>query len=443
MSVEETLSQSSARSPRLTRSQRRAVLAASLGNVVEYYDWTVYATFVAIFSPHFFPSGDAIGSLLSALAVFAVGFVARPIGAMALGAYADRRGRKKALVVSIIITSAGALTIAVLPDYRTVGVLAPVLLVVARLAQGFSAGGEGSGSMTFLAESAPARRRGLVGSFQQVSTGVGILLASLTGTLLTSTLSSAALSAWGWRVAFVVAAFLGLIVLYLRTSVDETEAFRQRTGTAGQGEPKAAPAAKDSGVLAAFRRHPKEMAQIFFLGIPATIVNYLWLSYFPNLAHTLTGIPLKDALLANTIALVFSCAVLPFCGIFSDRFGRKANLYIFTIGFVVFSYPALQWMSNSFLAILLIQLVGVLLLAFDGAIVASTYNELFPVGTRASGSALPFALSVALFGGTAPFIVTWMFSSGYGAYIWLYPAVGALVGLLATFRLPETRDRAL
>lgn len=424
---------------RLTRDQRKAVMAASVGNAVEYYDWAIYSTFVAIFSPHFFPGGDSITSLLSSLAVFAVGFVARPIGAVVLGSYADRHGRKRALIIAITITSAGALAIGLLPDFSSIGLFAPLILVIARLAQGFAAGGEGSGAMTFLAESAPASRRGFVGSFQQVSTGVGLLLASLTGTMITTFLSTENVASWGWRLGFIIAAALGLVGLWLRRTVDETEAFKKEAAEL------AARAEKARGISAveAFRRNPKQMAQVFFLGIPATIVNYLWLTYMPTLAHTITGIPLKDALLINTMALTLSCLILPYCGKFSDKFGRKKNLYIFTIGFVIFSYPALQLLGNSFMSLLVIQFIGVILLAFDGAVIASTYNELFPVETRAAGSAIPFALSVALFGGTAPLIVTWMFSSGYGDYIWLYPAAGALIGLLAVIKLPETSKRSL
>lgn len=416
-------------------TQRRAVFAASLGNAVEFYDWAVYGTLVAVFAPQFFASGRGVTSLLSALAVFAVGFIARPVGAILLGSYADRVGRRHMLILSISITSIAALLIALIPPYSVIGVWAPLLLVVARLAQGFAAGGESAGSMTYIAESAGNGRRGFVGSFQQVSTTVGLLLASLVGTVLTITLPQEALGAWGWRVAFLLAAALGVVAFFMRRTAEETNAFRRAE--------KSVQDRKRPSAIDVFRRNPKQMLQVFGLGIPATIVNYLWLNYMPTLAHTIGGIPLDQALLSNTITLVLTCVILPVCGRFSDRFGRKINLFIFTVGFILFSYPAMLMIGLSFTTLLIAQIIGAVLLAFDGAIITSQYNELFPVETRAAGVAIPYAISVALFGGTAPYIVTWLFSVGLGGQIWIYVAVSAAIGLVTLLTLPETFRRSL
>lgn len=419
----------------LTVAQRRAVWAAAIGNAVEFYDWAVYGTFVAIFSPLFFVADDDVTSLLAGLAVFAVGFVARPVGAVVLGSYADRVGRKRTLIIAVTITSFAALVMAVLPSYESIGVLAPITLITARLAQGFAAGGEASGSMTYLAEMAPAGRRGFIGSFQQVSSAAGILAASLMGTLLTNTLPPAVLTAWGWRIAFVVAFLLGLVGFVLRRAADETDAFVRVEDRAGQQ--------KRHSAVEALQRNPKQMLQVFGLGIPATTINYLWLTYMPTLAHTMGGIPLGQAMVANTIALALTCCILPLCGAFSDRFGRKTNLYIFTLGFVACSYPAVALLGVSLPMLVVVQLIGAVLLAFDGAIIASQYNELFPTQTRAAGTAIPYALSVAMFGGTAPYVVTWLATTGRAHWIGVYVGLVALVGFLTTLTLPETSRRSL
>lgn len=419
----------------LNSAQRRAVWAAAIGNAVEFYDWAIYGTFVAIFSPLFFVADDGLTSLLAGLAVFAVGFVARPVGAVVLGSYADRVGRKRTLIIAVTITSLAALVMAVTPTYESIGVLAPITLITARLAQGFAAGGEASGSMTYLAEMAPAGRRGFIGSFQQVSTAVGILTASLMGSLLTNTLPDDALKAWGWRIAFVVAFVLGLVGFAIRRAADETEVFSRVENPARQQ--------KRHSAIEALQRNPKQMLQVFGLGIPATTINYLWLTYMPTLAHTMGDIPLSQAMVANTIALALTCAILPFCGSFSDRFGRKTNLYVFTLGFVVCSYPAMALLAVSLPMLMVVQLIGAVLLAFDGAIIASQYNELFPTETRAAGTAIPYAFSVAMFGGTAPYIVTWLATTGRAHWIWVYVGLLAVVGFLTTLTLPETSRRPL
>jgi MHS family alpha-ketoglutarate permease-like MFS transporter len=425
-----------ARPVRLSTKQRRAVIAASVGNTVEYLDWVIYSSLVSVFSQYFFPAHNEVEDLLSALAVFAVGFGARPVGAYFLGLYADRNGRRKALVLSITITSIASLAIGVVPSYSVVGVLAPVVLVVARLASGFSTGGEASASLTFMAEIAPPQRRGFIGSFQQVSTGVGILLGSLVSTVLLSVMSTSAMDQWGWRLAFAFAAVLGFFGLYLRTKVAETSVFVKADD---ENYIEAKP-----GFTDLFKtRSRKAMILVFVLTVPATITNYIWQNYMPTFAHVVTGIPLKTALLANSIALVFSCCVIPLCGYLSDRWGRKPNFYIFTIGYMIFGWPAIHFLTDSFASVLIIDMLGVLLLAFDSAIIAAAYNELFSTRIRATAVAMPYAVSIALFGGTAPYLTTWMFAHGLFQWMWLYIVLSGLVGLIATVFLPETFRRDL
>lgn len=214
-------------SHKLTPKQRKAIVAGSVGNTVEFVDWALYGIFVKIIADVFFPKAEGAVALLSTLAVFAVGFVMRPVGAAVLGAYADRHGRKKGLSLTIGLMAGAGLIIAITPGYETIGIAAPVILLLARLAQGFSAGGEFGSSSAFLVESAAPGRRAFAGSWQQVSVAGGVLIASLLGTAFTSLLSDEALRSWGWRAAFVIGALLGLVGLWLRVTVEDTESFNE------------------------------------------------------------------------------------------------------------------------------------------------------------------------------------------------------------------------
>lgn len=418
----------------LAPHQRKALVAGAVGNTVEWVDWAVYATFAPIFAAQFFAPGDRAAALLSTLAVFAVGFVMRPVGGALLGAYADRHGRKKGLTLTIGLMSGASAVIAVAPTYAQVGVLAPVILLLARLVQGFSAGGEFGSSSTFMVESAAPERRAFAGSWQQVSVGAGTLIAAGMGTVLTTVLDEPALQAWGWRVAFGVGALLGLVGLWLRVSVTETEAFTRAARRPGP---------RRNAVVVMVREHPGAALRVVGITIAGTLIYYMWVSFMPAYAHLATGIPLRDALLANTLALLVFLAVLPFGGLLSDRIGRKPIMLAFALGFVVFAWPAFHFLGDSFWGLLAIELVGMLLIVGYSANCAVVMAEQFPAEVRSTGVGLPYALAVALFGGTAPYVTTWMTTSGLGGLVWLYVAVAALVGVAVYATMPETRGRPL
>jgi MHS family alpha-ketoglutarate permease-like MFS transporter len=421
---------------RLTGKQRKAIVAGAIGNTVEWVDWAVYATLAPVFASQFFAKGDQAAALLSTLAVFAVGFVMRPIGGALLGAYADRYGRKKGLVLTIGLMAGAAFVIAVCPTYEAIGIAAPLILLLARLVQGFSAGGEFGSSSSFLVESAAARRRAFAGSWQQVSVGAGALIASLMGFVLTSTLSEAAMQSWGWRIAFGIGGLLGLVGLWLRVSVEETESFRT---AAAEGR-----TARRSPILAVFTEHPRAALRVVGITIAGTLIYYVCISYMPGYAHAATGIPLRDALLANTIAIAYFLCVLPFVALLSDRFGRKVTLLAFAAGFVVIAYPAFLLIAlGGFWPLLLVELVGVTFLAGYSANCAVVMAEQFPAEVRSTGIGLPYALAVAIFGGTAPYITTWMSANGFGGFVWLYVAVAALIGVAVYATIPETKSREL
>jgi MHS family alpha-ketoglutarate permease-like MFS transporter len=419
-------------SRRMTASQRRAVVAGSIGNTVEWVDWAVYATFSSVFAGQFFPSDNEAAALLSTLAVFAVGFLMRPVGGALLGAYSDRHGRKKGLTLTISMMAGASLLIAVCPSYGTIGLAAPVILLLARLLQGFSAGGEFGSSSAFLIESAAPGRRAFAGSWQQVSVGAGTLLAAAMGTVLTGTLSESAMQTWGWRVAFAAGGLLGLIGLWLRRSVEETDAFARLDASAR---------AKANPLRAMFVEHPRAALRVVGITVAGTLVYYVWISYMPSYAHVTTGIPLSRALLANTISLVVFLVLLPFGGLLSDKLGRKPTMLAFAGGFLVLAWPLLHGLSAHFWTLLGIELVGMILIVGYSANCAVVMAEQFPAEVRTTGIGLPYALAVALFGGTAPYITTWMSAHGHRDLVWLYVAAAALIGVLVYATMPETQHK--
>jgi MHS family alpha-ketoglutarate permease-like MFS transporter len=421
---------------RLTGSQRKAIVAGAIGNTVEWVDWAVYSTLAPIFASQFFPSSDPTAALLSTLAVFAVGFVMRPVGGALLGAYADRHGRKKGLTLTIGLMAGAAFVIAICPTYAAIGIAAPLVLLLARLVQGFSAGGEFGSSSSFLVESAAPRRRAFAGSWQQVSVGAGALIASFMGFVLTSTLSDADLHSWGWRIAFGVGGLLGLVGLWLRVSVEETASF-QRARDDGRTR-------RRNPIVGMLTEHPRAALRIVGITIAGTLTYYVWISYMPGYAKAAVGIPLSEALLANTIAIAYFLCLLPFVAVLSDRYGRKPTLLVFAIGFVVIAYPAFRLLEvGGFWPLRVVELVGVTFLAGYSANCAVVMAEQFPAEVRSTGIGLPYALAVAIFGGTAPYVTTWMSANGLRGWVWLYVAAAALIGVAVYATMPETKAREL
>ncbi|MET7640766.1 MFS transporter [Streptomyces sp. NPDC005438] len=417
---------------RMTGAQKKAIVAGTIGNTVEWVDWALYSIFVKIIADEFFPKSDGAVALLSTLAVFAVGFVMRPIGAAVLGAYADRHGRKKGMTLTVGLMAGGAFVIALTPSYETIGILSPLVLLLARLIQGFSAGGEFGSSSAFLVESAARGRRAFAGSWQQVSVAGGVLIASLLGTLTTSTLSDDALHSWGWRLAFVAGGLLGLVGLWLRVSVEDTESFHRmrETGTT-----------RTNPIKAMFVEHPGATLRVVGITVAGTLTYYIWVNYLPTYANLTTGIPLGTALLSQTLCLLIFVVALPFVGLLSDRVGRKPTMACFAGGFVVLAWPLLHLLGNSFLSVFLVQLVGILLILGYSANCAVIMAEQFPPEVRATGIALPYALAVALFGGTAPYVTTWMHDNGVSHLLWIYVSAASLISLVVYLTMPETRDK--
>jgi MHS family alpha-ketoglutarate permease-like MFS transporter len=424
---------------KLSSKGRKAIVAGSIGNAVEFVDWALYSTFSSIFAHHFFPPGDDVAALLSTLAIFAVGFVMRPVGAAVMGSYADRHGRKKGLLLTITLMAVATLVIGISPTFQQVGYLAPVILVLARLVQGFAAGGEFGSASAFLVESAAPRRRAFAGSWQQVSVAAGVLIASALGFVITTALPDDAVDSYGWRLAFVFAASLGFVGLWLRRSVEETTSF-----TTGKDRVEGSDlATRRNAFVRMIKDHPRATLRVFGITIAGTLLYYLWVNFMPTYAAVTTGIPLNLALLANVIAMVVFICLLPFGGILSDTIGRKPTMAAFAGGFLLFAWPAFTLLNGNFWTVLAIELVGIVLLVGYSANCAVIMAEQFPPEVRATGIGLPYALAVAIFGGTAPYITTWMNTSGLGGWVWAYAAAAAAVGLVVYLTMPETKGKVL
>ena len=356
----------------------RQLLAASVGNLVEWYDWLAYTFLATFIADEVFPekADDSLVPLLATFAVFAVGFFMRPVGGLLLGAVADRRGRRAALTVTILLMGGSSLLVALTPTYAVAGLLGPVVLVVARLLQGLSVGGEFAASTTFLVESARPRRRGLFSSFQYVTTTIGQLIASGLTALLVASTTDGQMHAWGWRSAFVFGALLSLVGFWIRRGAQET-----RT-TAQQNAPR-------PGLFEALRAHPRESLLICGITTGATIAYYTWTAYLPTYAQVNADFDKSDSLIVGTISLAFFALLQPLGGMLSDRIGRKPMLLFFAVGFAVLSVPLLHAITDSFVSLLLVQCAGMVLLTGYTSIAAAVNAEVFPAGSAPRASVSP------------------------------------------------------
>ncbi|KXX59927.1 MFS transporter [Rhodococcus sp. ACS1] len=419
-----------------SRKKRKALIAGSVGNTVEWIDWALYSALAPVFATQFFPPAAPGAGLLATLAVFAVGFVMRPVGGAVIGVFTDRYGRKKGLTLTIVMMAGCAFVIALCPTYEQIGVAAPIVLLLARLVQGFSAGGEFGSSSALLVESATGMRRAFAGSWQQVSAGLGVLIAAVLALVLTSALEPDVMSSWGWRAAFIAGGLLGMVGLWLRIGLDETDSFRtaQEEGRIPRNP-----------LTEVFRKHPGAALRVIGMAAAGVLIYYIWINYMPGYVSAVIGtMTLQTALVANTIALAYFLCLLPFVGIIADRIGRKPVMLTFAVGFLVFAYPAFRLLeTGGFWTLFAVEIVGVTLLAGYAGLIATVMAEQFPAEVRTTGIGFPYAIAVAVFGGTAPYTTTWLATNGLQDWVWLYVAAAALVGVIVYARMPETRDRVL
>ena len=406
------------------------IAAAVIGNALEWYDFIVFGFFAVIISRLFFPAESQYASLLFTTATFGVGFFMRPVGGILLGIYADRRGRKAALLVVIASMTAAIGLIAFAPTYAAIGIGAPLIIVVARLLQGFSAGGEFASATAFLIESAPAGRRGFYGSWQMVGQGLAVLIGAILGAVLTKTLSPEAIDGWGWRIPFLFGLVIGPVGLYIRSSLAETQAFLQ-SDQASQSRPAG------GRVLAS---HIKQILVCFGIVVSGTISFYVILVYIPTFARTQLELPLDQAFLAQAIGLACEVAFIPICGALSDRIGRKPVMIASLLLSLLVTYPLFVWVSSSpsFSSLLVMQVVLCSLFGIGNGPVSTALGEQFPTRVRSTALAIGYNVAVMLFGGFAQFFVTWLIhATGTPIAPAFYLMFGSAVGLFAVLFLTE------
>jgi MHS family proline/betaine transporter-like MFS transporter len=419
-----------------TRAPRtRQVIAAVIGNALEWYDFVVYGFLTVIISRLFFPAGSEYASLLLTMATFGVGFFMRPVGGIVIGIYADRKGRKAALQLIIGLMTLSMAMIALAPPYAAIGVAAPLLILMARLLQGFATGGEFASATSFLVESAPAHCRGFFGSLQMVGQSLAALGGAVAGALVTRTLAPEQLDAWGWRLPFLFGLLIGPVGIWIRRYLDETEDFLRSKQAAESRLPL--------GKLLAM--NTRAVLTTFGMVVSGTITYYVVLVYMPTFARTQLNMPLGDAFIAQVVGLLCLTAVIPIFGALSDRIGRKPILITALILYLVGLYPLFSWLHAS-PSLAHLTIVQAVLCSFVGMFfgpISTALAEQFPVGVRSTGLAIAYNFAVMMFGGFAQFIVTWLIrETGSPIAPAFYVMAGAVVGLVATLFLVEHRAPA-
>ncbi|HEY0293942.1 MAG TPA: MFS transporter [Bordetella sp.] len=420
---------------------RKVLISSVLGNAFEWFDFAIYGMFAVVIAKLFFPTGDATASLMLTLATFGMGFVVRPIGGVLLGLYGDRVGRKKALTLTIVLMAIGTGLIGILPTYAAIGVAAPVLIVLARMLQGLSAGGEFSSATTMLIEFAPRHRRGLYGSLQMCSQALAFSLGAAVAYLITSSLTPEHLMSWGWRLPFLVGILVGPVGWLIRSRVDESPEFASYLDQAEHNK-KARPRAPLAEV---FRDYPRAMFASIGVCVTGTVSAYVFVFFVPLFSRQQFGISLADANLATfagTLTILIFC---PLAGWLSDKVGRKAVLVPAIVGYAIVGLFCFRYLvaSPSFQSLLLLQVCVSFFMSFFWGPTPVVMTEIFPVDIRATGSAFTYNLSVLLFGGLAPFINTWLVQATGSKFAPLYYVLfSALLGVVGALLLPGRQAAA-
>lgn len=381
------------------RNQRRVIMASTIGNIMEWFDFISFGYLMGIISKHFFPATGNASALLLSTATFGVSFLARPLGAVILGAYADKRGRRSALFVVMMLMSLSTFLITFSPTYQTIGVWATVIVVVARIIQGISAGGEFGSGTAMLIEHAPKEKKGLFGSFMLMSQAVAGTMAATCGFLITQYLSPEQLDSWGWRLPFALGLLIAPIGLYIRRNVAETSEFQSAIR---EGE--------SISFMQFLRRYPKENLIGTGLSVGINIVQVFFNVYMPIYATKAFGIPAQSAFLAVALSGVARVFMTPLFGMLADRWGRRKIMVIGCAANALAIVPCLVWLhaSPSFSTLLAIELLISVLTQVVNAATPTALAELFPAAVRSRGLSVTYNVAVTLFGGTAPFVITWL-----------------------------------
>ena len=412
------------------RASRKATLVASIGNVLEWYDFGVYGFFAATIGAKFFAAGDSVAALLSAFAVFGIGFVARPLGGIVVGFNADKHGRRPAMMITIMMMALGTLMIGISPTYATVGVAAPVILVTARLLQGFSTGGEWGASAAYVVEWATPGRRGFFASAQQLTAYLGIVLGSSIAALLSGALSVSQIDDWGWRVPFILGALIGPFGLYLRRTMSETPAFEAARQIPESGQPQEWGAA----------------IRLFCLVAVTHSVTFTFMYYLPTFTQKFAGVSRVESLWSNSIAIIVFVLAVPICGMISDRVGRKPMLLTADLLFLVLSFPLMAATVSypGFVTALAVQIILNLFFAIYAGAAAVACVELFPTKTRLRWLSPAYNISGVAFGAFAPYIATWLVEkTGSPTSVVYFVLFATVISGIAILGMSETAHKPL
>ncbi|UZF48227.1 MFS transporter [Rhodococcus rhodochrous] len=418
-------------------TKMKSLRAALFGNVLEFFDWTIFALFSTYIADAVFDSDDPTAALLQTLAIFAVSFVARPVGGFVFGRIADKYGRKNSLALAMIAMGIGSLLIATIPTHATAGVVGPILLLLARIIQGLAHGGESAAAYVYVSELAPPRRRGLWSSSIFFSASVGTIAGTLLGAFMTNMVSAEAMQAWGWRIPFVVGSLLAGYALYIRIRSVETE-----IGTAlvsGERAEQTQPADADSP------RRSRRAVLVILLKLlvvvgAANVAFYTWITFAASYAISSLDMSESGAFAASLIAQLLGLGLFPVFGLLSDRVGRKPIAIFSLVGFGLFSYPFSWILSSDPLSLFAVQLVSFVFWAAIASILPSLLSESLSSTHRAVGVGVVGSLAAAIFGGTAPFLNSWLTSIDMGWVFIGYTTVVLFAGAAVVATLRETRD---
>ena len=408
----------------------KAIVGGSIGNLIEWYDWFVYSSFALYFAGVFFPKGDQTAQLLNSAAIFAVGFLMRPIGSWLLGIYADRHGRRAALVVSMLLMSAASLVAAVVPGYATIGIFAPAILLLSRIAQGISLGAEYGTVATYLSEVAGNERRGFLASFQYVTMIVGQLLAMLVLIVLQNILTDEQLVAWGWRIPFAIGAAGAVVALWIRRGLAESEAFvaLQKRG-------------RSFSSWQMMAQYPREILIVLGLTVGGTVGFYTYGTYMQKFLVNTSGFSRDTATLITALAMVVWLLAQPVFGWISDIVGRKPLLIAYGGLGALSTIPILSTLANTHVALnafLLVSLALIIQTAYTS--IAGLFKaELFPTEIRALGVGLPYAIVVSAVGGTAEFVALALKQAGHETWFYGYVTVLMTVSLMTALCMRDTK----
>ena len=413
----------------------KAILGGSAGNLVEWYDWYAYSAFSLYFANTFFPGSNATAQLINTAGIFAVGFLMRPVGGYVFGKLADKKGRKLSMTLSVLLMSFGSLLIALLPGYNTIGIFAPLLLLVARLLQGLSVGGEYGTSATYLSEVATPTRRGFYSSFQYVTLIGGQLIALGLQLLLQHVfLTDKQLHEWGWRIPFVLGAILSLVALYLRMHLRESDAFEKKNTVI-----------QKKGTLTELLKHPKAIATVTGLTLGGTLAFYTYTTYMQKFLVNTVGLTKNQSTLLSFCSLFIFALIQPLFGMLSDRIGRRPLLLSFGVLGTLFTIPLLGTLSHTtnMWAVFGLLMAALIIVSGYTSINAVVKAEIFPVEVRALGVGLPYSLTVAIFGGTAEYIALWAKNSGHENYFYWYVTLCIFISLVVYFLMKDTKKTSL